>query len=178
MPDLSKDPIQNAINDGIKRGIRVTLENRCFGPAIIFIYSGIDTMAYLDMPESQEEVQQKDFVRWIDRCIRFPCTEKISGVEFYGARCAMLHQYGVVSRLSRQGRCRKIGYMDVSVPEVRYNPEIAPDTVLVSVAALADAFFEGVDRFLIDLFAGPSAALAEQRIHTLVQSLPARGPFP
>jgi hypothetical protein len=41
--------------------------------------------------------------------------------------------------------------MDKSVPEVRYNPDVAKDFCLVSVLALAEAFFHGIDQFLVDL---------------------------
>lgn len=175
MTELSRDPIVNAIHNGIKQGIRVTIDHRCFGSAVILIYSGIDTMAYLGMPGAQAEVQRTDFVKWVDGYIHFPCEEKISGLEFYAARCAMLHNYGVRSRLTRQGQCRQLGYLDKSVPEIRYVPEV-PDSVLVSVPALAEAFFNGVDSFLIDLFAhGERASLAEQRLRTLVAALPGPG---
>jgi len=52
MADLSQDPVINSVYNGIKRGIRVALENDCFGSAVILILSGIDTMAYIAMPAS------------------------------------------------------------------------------------------------------------------------------
>jgi hypothetical protein len=43
----------------------------------------------------------------------------------------------------------------------------------VSVHALADAFFLGVDKFLVDLFADEKKApIAEQRLKKLIQELP------
>lgn len=46
-----------------------------------------------------------------------------------------------------------LGYMSKSVPEVRFNPNVTSDLVLVSVPALAEAFFAGVDKFLVHVFA-------------------------
>ena len=173
MVDLSRDSIINVIHNGIKQSIRVLLENRCFGAAVILIYSGIDTMAYLDMPASQEDVTRTDFVRWAERYIRFPCTEQLTGLDLYGARCGMLHSYSVASNLSRQGKCRQIAYMDKSVPEVRSNPAVATDLVLVSVPGLAQAFFDGIDAFLIELFSDTKKApIAEERFQKLVHHLP------
>lgn len=81
----------------------------------------------------------------------------------------MLHTYGVESRLTRGGQCRKLGYMDRSVPDVRYSRNIDPNLVLVSIEALAKAFCDGIDRFLVDLFADSArAAVAEQRLQQLV----------
>lgn len=175
MTDLTKDPIVNAIHNGIKGGINVTVENKCFGSAVILIYSGMDTMAYLNMPLGQEEVTKRDFVEWVEKYIHFPCTEQLTGLDLYGARCSTLHRYGVVSRLSKEGKCRQVGYMDHSRPEVLYNPDVNQSLVLVSVEALRDAFFKGVDRFLIDVFGSGDCQkiqILEQRLKTLFQSFP------
>ena len=45
----------------------------------------------------------------------------------------------------------------------------------MSVPALADAFFSGVDKYLVDLFADKKKApIAEQRLEELVQVFPYR----
>jgi len=175
MTDLTKDPIVNAIHSGIKRGINVTVEKKFFGWAVVLIYSGMDTMASLNMSLGQEEVTKRDFVEWVEKYIHFPCTEQLTGLDLYGARCSTLHRYGVVSRLSKEGKCRQVGYMNHSKPEVRYNPDVSQRLVLVSVEALRDAFFKGVDRFLIDVFGSgdlQKIQILEQRLKTLFQSLP------
>lgn len=175
MIDLARDPVINAINNGIRRGIEVTVANGCYGSAAILIYSGIDSMAYVSMPSNQLDVKPKDFIAWADRYIRFPCKEQLSGADLYGARCGMLHNYGVRSRMSRSGQCRLVGYMNKSIPEVRYNPTKDKSTVLVSVPALAEAFFRGVDKFLVDVFSDKTRApLAERRMTNLVQRIPVR----
>lgn len=173
MTDLSEDPIINAVHNGIKRGIRVTLDNDCLGSAVILILCGIDAMAYLDMPDGQNKVKRSDFVKWAERYIKFPCQEQLTGLDLYGARCAMLHNYGIVSDLSLKGKCRQIGYMSKSFPEVRFAPNVSKEVVFVSVPALADVFFSGVDIFLVDLFADEKrASIGEQRIKELVQAFP------
>ncbi len=53
----------------------------------------------------------------------------------------MLHNYSTDSKLSREGKCRQVGYMDKAVPEVRFAPNVSDDLVLVYVPALAEAFF-------------------------------------
>ena len=173
MSSFIQDPVINAVHSGIKCGIRVTLEKKCLGSAVILILSGIDAMAYLGMEAGRDDVSRSDFVEWADRYIKFPCKEQLTGLDLYGARCAMLHSYGTASALSRTGKCRQIGYLDKSVPEVCFNPTVSQSLVLVSVPALAEAFFTGVDRFLVDLFADRNnAPLAENRLKTLVQSFP------
>lgn len=101
MADLSRDPIINAIHNGIKRGIRGALENDCLESAVILlILCGIDAMAYLAMPASQEDVTRSDFVRWVERYSKFPCKEQLTGLDLYGARCSMLHTVKNLPRLS------------------------------------------------------------------------------
>ena len=87
---MHTDPVYNSIYQGVKRGIQVCIENECFGSAVILIYSGIDTMAYLAMPENQHNVNRKDFISWCDRYISFNGNEHISGLELYSARCGMV----------------------------------------------------------------------------------------
>ena len=85
----------------------------------------------------------------------------------------MLHSYGTASKLSSEEKCRQVGYMDKSVPEVRFAPNVSNDLVLVSVPALAEAFFSGVDKFLIHMFEDKKKApIAEQRLKNLVQAIP------
>jgi hypothetical protein len=72
-------------------------------------WCGIDAMAYLALPASNEDVTRSDFVRWVDRYMKFPCEEQLTGLDLYGARCAMLHSYAMASDLSRKGKCRQVG---------------------------------------------------------------------
>ena len=177
MTDLSRDPIINIVHNGIKRGISVVLENKCFGASVILIYSGIDAMAYLGTPCGQEDVRPEDFVDWAERYIRFPCQEQLTGLDLYGARCAMLHTYSTTSRLSRKRKCRQVGYVDKSVPEVIYEPQVSTQLVMISIEALKEAFFHAVDRFLMDLFSDPERAkAAEECLSKLVTQLPYKPP--
>ena len=172
---MERDPITKAIYGGIKKGIKVTLENNCYASAVILILSGIDSMAYLNMPASKTNVERLDFIEWADRYIQFSCEEKLTGADLYGARCSMLHSYGVVSKMSRERKCRMVGYMSESVPEIRFNAKINENFVLVSVPALAESFFKGIDRFLIDLFSDKvKARTAEDRLKWFIQEIPVK----
>ncbi|MEK6325475.1 MAG: hypothetical protein AABN33_27865 [Acidobacteriota bacterium] len=63
--------------------------------------------------------------------------------------------------------------MDRAIPEVVYNPVVDKELVLVSIPALADAFFRGIDAFLIDVFSDKTRApIVETRVNKLVLSLP------
>lgn len=174
MVNLSQDPIINVIHNSIRKGINITLEHECEASAVILILSAIDAMAYLCMAEDQEDVQRGDFIAWADRYIRFPCTEQVTGEDLYGARCAMLHNFGAQSKMSRNDQCRVILWMDKAIPPVIFERQF-PNFVMVSIPALRDALFEGMDRFLIDLYKNPiskEAKLADQRFQKFVHRMP------
>jgi hypothetical protein len=176
MPNkFTQDPIINVIHNSIRKGICVTLEHECDASAVILILSAIDAMAYLAMPEDQEDVQRNDFTQWADRYIRFPGRHQLTGADLYGARCAMLHSFGAQSKMSRNGQCRVILWMDEANPSIIYRPDLHPHHAMVSIVALKDALFEGMDRFLVDLYKKPDskeAKLANKRFESFVHKLP------
>jgi len=173
MNELGRDPIINVIQESIKKGIRVCIDNDCHGSAVVLIYSGIDTKAFLGMPADKENVSRSDFVNWAETYIHFRCIEQLTGLDLYGARCGMLHNFSAISKLSRDGKCRNIGYVDDCEPEVIVNPSVSKNLVLVSIKGLAEAFFSGVDKFLINTFSDSvKAKLAESRFPKLVHCLP------
>jgi len=176
MTNFPRDSIVKAIHDGIKGDIRLLLENERLRGALLLTLSGIDTMAFLGMPESQDDVTKSDFVAWADTYIKFPCDEQITGLELYAARCAALHAYGTESRLSREGRCRQIIWMSEAKPDIIYRPDKHPGIVVVAIPSLAQAFFAGVDRFLVNMYSDPSRSkLADRRFNKIMHQLPGPG---
>jgi hypothetical protein len=168
-----QESIGNVVHSGIIRGIRSAIDTGCLGSAVILIYAGIDAMAFLGMTDRREDVAKGDFIEWVNSYISFPCKEQVTGSDLYGARCGMLHNYSAFSRMSRKKKCRNIGYMDKSAPEVRYNPEASKSLVLVSVPALAEAFYQGVDIFLEELFQSEErTSLASERLNKMMHVIP------
>lgn len=171
---FGQDPIINVIHNSIRKGINVAIENGCMASAIILMLCAIDAMAYLSMPEDQEDVTQDDFVSWADKHIRFPGKEQLTGADLYGARCAMLHSFGARSRMSRKGKCRVILWMDRANPPIKFRPDIQPGYVMVSILALKDALYRGMDKFLINLYRDPTsrkAKLADKRFESFVHEM-------
>src|SRR5262245_13001345 len=105
-PSLAEEPLTNAIYLGIKQDIDTLLRANGYRGALILTYAAIDCMASLAMPDGRTEVRRQDFVEWAQKYIRFPGKHQLTGMELYGARCALLHQYGTESRSSREGKCR------------------------------------------------------------------------
>jgi hypothetical protein len=173
MAGLLDDPVYKVIQEGIKEDIEITLKHERYRITVMLIYAGMDSMAWLGMPANQHDVKGEDFIRWADRYIRFPCKDQITGEELYGARCALLHSSGIESRRSRDGKCRMVGYANQCVPEVRFAPIIDTSLIIVSIRGLKDAFFTGINKFLIDSFSNSERRLlVEARIEKMVQTFP------
>ena len=60
MSDLKRDPVVNAIQNGIKDDIDFNHKGRRHRATLILIYAAIDAMAFLNMPELQTDVTRKD----------------------------------------------------------------------------------------------------------------------
>ena len=168
-----RDPL-TAFHD-IRQGIQTVLDKKCYGATLILIYAGMDAMANLARPERQVQVRPDDFIAWVERYLKIEADEKISGAEWYSARCAVLHAYGVESKLTRGGKARMLGYMAGGHPPVKYDPKVDQNLVIVDCVALADAFFKGLDSFIVDLFADPDKKeLAEGRLKKLFITIPVK----
>jgi len=169
------DSLINAIYQGIKRGIQVTYDNECYGACLILIYCGIDAMSYLDMPSSQEEVHDNDFIQWAERylspSLKNQATQ-ITGEELYSARCGVVHTYTVES-LRTKGGSRRIGYMVGGNCSIAYDPQIDSGTVMLRLETLLDAFFTAIDKFLTEGYADKQKQpILETRLRNLLNTIP------
>ncbi len=155
--------LDNILIKGICADIHFVLMNKRIHAAILLTYAGMDAMATLDRPAGVDKVSRMDFVRWTDTYIQFK-DGTISGLELYSARCAMLHNYGSESDLTRTGEARQIGYTAGGGPDVMTKEDV-PGLVLVSVEGLIDAFFQGIQKYMKSLLANPNRRmLVAQRL--------------
>jgi len=175
MKTLSRDPINNAINDGIRRSINVAIENECWGAAVILIFSGIDAMSHIGRPAGDKYNDSIDFKDWVTKYFHVYGETKVSPDEWWAARNAIVHTYGAYSKLHEQPDVRVIGWMVNSEPQVRYEPKLAPQLVLVDILAIREAFLKGMENFLIEGFADPvRKQLMEERINKLTMVFPGK----
>jgi hypothetical protein len=172
--DPSRDPGTESLVLKIELNIALDRAIDRLDHVFTLTLASIDAMAYLSMPAARNEVKQGDFVRWAEQYLGVVNSRPLTGLDLYGARCAVLHQYGVVSRLSREGCCRIIMWQAKgTVPE--HVPSSSPegDTILASITALAESFFEGIDRYLPIAFAdAKNRKVFEARLRGLLQFFP------
>jgi len=146
--DLSKEVIAECIG----HDIHACLKNNAPTGAVLLTYCAIDAMSFLSMPLGQEEVTKNDFTAWVEKYMKTDPSQpyQYSGIDLYGARCGIAHNYGVKSRLSRRGECKIFAYQCASLNH-SYNPNINPDMVVLGVDLFVRDFFDAVDKFLSDI---------------------------
>lgn len=169
--DFANDPVVNAVYQGIKKGIQVTYDNECLGSCLILIYCGMDSMTYLSLPANKNEADGQDFIAWAERYMTVNLTlgmSKVIGEELYSARCALVHTYTMESRKTRSGT-RVIGY------QYGGGSLIASDsaTILLRIDYLRDAFYLGVNKFLMEAYADKiKQPILETRLRKLMVTIP------
>ena len=72
--------------------------------AVTLCYVCIDTMAFLSMPESQDNTTKTDFIGWVDAHLKSHPNQhyEYRGVDVYAARCAVLHTWGAEADAHRK----------------------------------------------------------------------------
>jgi hypothetical protein len=168
MTDLGDDLVMKFVRD-LTEPVRLLLANNYWTAAMKLLYSGIDSLAFLGLPADRVEVEREDFQDWCSRYVDLGHKDQPIAEELYAARCGLLHSHSTASRASRTRGCREIDYVDHMIPVVRYTPTGLPGHVLVAADALAQAFFDGVGRFLVAVYRDAERAkLADERLQRVI----------
>ncbi len=89
-------------------GIDACIEKKAITPALILIYSAIDTTGWLDSTEAFST--RNDFMSWVDRYLLKAKPLRCTSLDLYAARCGLLHTFTPDSQLSSSGKARVICY--------------------------------------------------------------------
>ena len=154
---------EDALTENVTRhlgAIALCLKNNYRMPALAPIYCGVDIFAALGRPQSRQYATRHDFLRWRDRYLLPSTNLNCSAVDFYAARCAVLHTYTSKSALSRKGQAREIVYAwgNKSSEELQRVIDIAKMSsryVVVHIDALASAFDKAVRAFVLEVMSDP-----------------------
>ncbi len=145
--------------------INSCLENRYLVPALILIYTAIDSVSWLSTGDIQNG--GKRFQDWVDQWMLakypLPCTAK----EIYSARCGVLHTLTPNSKLTEKG-VRKIAYAWGDASEIDLAESISTlgrDNSLIAVhmESLFHSFRNGFVDFLLATQNNPEIAKIFQK---------------
>ena len=89
-------------------GAEICIKNELIGPALILIYSSIDTCGWLD--SYCAFATRASFTDWTENYLLTAKTLQCSALDLYAARCGLLHTLTPDSQLSAHGKARRICY--------------------------------------------------------------------
>ena len=157
------DLYKSVIIDCIVHDIHVCLKNNAPTAAILLTYSAIDAMSYLSMPLhkydkkkklyiDKHDVERDDFIAWVEKYMKTDEKQpyQYQGIDLYGARCSVVHNYGVESKLSRNKKCKIFAYAANSLKHF-YDPAKHTEMVVLGVELFIRDFCDAVAKFLADI---------------------------
>jgi hypothetical protein len=123
-PFIRGIPLEKKFSD-LLAAVELCLHSGHTTPGLVLLYSGIDVASWVWSPNETAPVKQR-FVKWVERYMRSSQTLGCKPLELYSARCAVVHNFGAESELTRKGSARKIIYaMDPSDPSIVEGPSVA-----------------------------------------------------
>jgi hypothetical protein len=138
---------------------------RLMGSCLTLMYSMVDAMAFLSMPDkglkgrAKEDVERDDFTSWVDRYVLSRIATACSALDLYAARCGWVHTHGFDSKLARQGKAKIVLYAwgAETVDVLNQLPSAKGKSIRASVAVDLDELVVAVTRgaaaFLADVAA-------------------------
>jgi hypothetical protein len=135
-------------------GIEVCIEKELNAPALILIYSAIDTIGWLDSVD--DFATRTSFINWVNTYLLKAKTLKCSAIDLYSARCGLLHTFTAESRLSSEKKALRIFYA-WGTGSVQYLQRLidsshkSSEYVAVHVNDLYKGWQLGVKNFIEDL---------------------------
>src|SRR6185295_5604635 len=90
----------------LSKGVDACLDNKLIGPALILIYSAIDTAGWLD--SNDQSSTRNSFIDWTNRYLLSTGALSCTALDLYAARCGLLHTFTPNSKLSSDKKARRI----------------------------------------------------------------------
>lgn len=146
--------LEKNLNNIIK-SIELCLNAKLQISSLILLYSGIDIMAWLNRPVSEEFATRDDFIKWIDDYLLPNPNIKCEAIDLYAARCAIIHSYSFSSRLSAEGKAKEIYYAwgEANVKSLQndIDSRSKKSVTAIHINDFLEAFKEGVEKFKLSI---------------------------
>jgi hypothetical protein len=138
------------------RAVDSCLELNLTIPALILLYSGIDTIAALE----QGRADRNAFTKWVDSYLLASKTLPCSALDLYAARCGVLHTLTSDSDLARSAKAKRILYALGKDDPTKLKAVVdllkGEPYVVVSVRDLHEGFRLGLAKFIEELETNPT----------------------
>ncbi len=145
-------------------GVHLCLEKKLQMPALILIYTLIDTFAWVVFGE-EEKSSRRRFERWAEKWVLSQGAISCSATELYAARCAVLHSLTSEAALTKSGEARQVAYAWGSASTAKLQTSIdamrQKNIVALHIGELFEAVREGMAQVVE---ASATDALLRQRL--------------
>ena len=134
---------------GLAADIRKCESAGAMTAALALAYIGIDTMAFLAMPDGKPAQTKEDFIAWADAYLKSDPRHRYQyrGLDVYGARCAFLHSYGAQSDFHQRNPDAKFfAYHDGGLH--MFDPKEHGRLVLIGTASFLNDVVIAMESFL------------------------------
>lgn len=166
------DPIMNAIFGTMCDDIHFLLDNERPISAVILIFSAIDAMSHLGRPKNKPEADGNDFQEWVERYFRVSGETIVKPLEWWAARCAIIHTYGAYSRSHKKSGVRLMTWITGETPGTRVHKVDGDSLLCVNVKLMYHALRSGIEKFFIDVCKdNTKKAIVEKRLRELLQAV-------
>ncbi len=138
---------------GMLKGIDCCIETECLVSAVSLIYSAIDALSALTRPKSAADTKSGIFLAWVEKYMCPTSTLGCTAMDLYGARCGVLHNYGVDSQRRRDGVAQALIYKWKSGPDPdpqRATP-LPQGAITICIEDLRKALGDAIKVFLHDV---------------------------
>jgi len=97
------------------------INNNLLMPALVQMYSLIDSMSWIYMPRNKTDNTREDFINWVNTFLLKNSLLECNAWDLYAARCAIVHTMSPRAKLIREGKARTICYCcgDKSIEELK-----------------------------------------------------------
>lgn len=94
----------------IATGLGLLHKAELYGQVLVLLYSHIDSLGLLDAPPTQIRASSGSFKNWVKKYMLADTRVNFNEVDFWSARCAVLHTFTSQSDLSNSGDARELQY--------------------------------------------------------------------
>lgn len=142
-------------NEDMLAASKHCIEVRQYIPALVLIYSHIDTLAWASTSKGNGSVGDR-FEAWVNTWLLPELVDSaptLTATELYAARCGMVHTLTSTSHLSSSGKARRIGYAagtasPQAMDEALASTEFAGQIVMLHYEVLFRALCSAIDNFI------------------------------
>ncbi len=91
-------------------GLNLLYGAKLYGQMLVLLYSCIDAMGLLDAPPSQIRATGDSFKNWVKKYMLGDPRINFNELDFWAARCAVLHTFTSQSDLSNNNNAKELQY--------------------------------------------------------------------